>query len=182
MISVFSFGSLIIPESASAAVGRKVTHDELDNAIILGMERYWGVHVPIRMDEAEGEEVDGLFYDLRSAPAHYTNGVLLHVTEEEFDSIEKREAQYEARDVTDHIVTRADVTKVVTFMGAAPYTEARGGMRAIIPQRYEDRILNAARSRGQGFYDSFLATTHPSRIPRIGGTYQFVDPEQAKRV
>jgi hypothetical protein len=182
LTGVFSYGSLIIPESASAAVGREVSADELVEAFLPDFRRVWGAYVPITMSELDDEEVDGVFFDVTQAPGHYANGIILPATEAELRELTLREKQYDVFDVSDRIVARCEIDHVVTFVGKPAFRQARGTVRAVIPQRYHDRVLTAARARGDRFHRQLVDTTEPSGLARVGGTYGFVDPEQARRV
>lgn len=178
---LFAYGSLMIPKSASRALGRVVTSADMTPAILKDYQRCWRVRVPIWSSELESD-VAGLFLDVCPAPGRYVNGTLIGITEDELASLKVREEQYAAVDVSSAIEGRLEGQRILTFIGRPKWRRDLPGLRSFVPARYLNRIERACLLFGADFLREFRATTKPPGHDAFKGTYRFANPEQAKRV
>lgn len=178
---LFAYGSILDPASAARTLGRPVAAADLTDAIVLNVQRDWGVYIPVR-DEND-DELDAAFLDVQPAPGHYVNGALIALSEDEFAMMRRREAQYDAIDVTGDTVTAIDLDRpVVTFMARAEFRKPRPGVRAAVPDRYRGLVEAMLEARGPVFDRHFAASTQPPEVGAFTGAYTFADPDQAASV
>lgn len=181
-LAVFAYGSLMIPSSATRALGREIREDDYEPALLKRHRRTWRVRVPLWSGEL-GEQVAGVFLDVRPGNGFYLNGLLLEISQSELASLRLREAQYVERDVTDEIdCASGNQVRVVTFVGRPAYCRDLPPMKSHIPQRYLSRIERACKRRGKGFLQEFHETTDRARFPAFNGAYKFISSAQARRV
>jgi hypothetical protein len=177
---LFAYGSLMIPDSVSRALGRPVSLDEMKPAHLLGFRRAWQARVPVR-SHALKREISGLFLDLRPAPGRYVNGLILPVGRNDLTGLRLREAQYIELDVTDRMC-RPPAGRVITFVADAKHRRDRPGFETRVPQSYVDRIEKVCRAVSDQFQQEFWQTTAAIKTATFDGSYTFTEPEQAKRV
>lgn len=181
-LAVFAYGSLMIPSSATRALGREVCDDDYEPALLRRHRRTWRVRVPLWSSELS-REVAGVFLDVRRGQGFYLNGLLLDVSQSELASLRLREAQYVERDVTDEIdCVSGGQVRVVTFVGRPAYCRDMPPLKSHIPQRYLSRIERACKRRGKVFLQEFHETTDRARFPVFNGAYKFISSAQARRV
>ena len=180
---VFSYGSLIIPDSASAAIGRSIQGNDLIDSVLIGFKRSWGGCSPIVFEENPDSVVNGAFYDIVSVNGAFVMGVLLEVSKDDLSQLVVREKQYDLLDVSSSIYCNKRLSgPIYTFIMKPALRINDNTPNSYIPLRYESRIDSAARNRGTHFFEHFVSTTIPSSLKRISGLYKFFDSEQQNRV
>jgi hypothetical protein len=180
-VAVFAYGSLMIPDSASRAIGRDVQVEEMRPALLRGYRRVWRARVPVWSDNLQ-DNIACVFLDLRPAPGRFTNGLLIDVDEQELAHLRLREAQYGEADVSSAIVPPPNSGRVITFAASSAFRRNLEGLKSYISTAYAERVARACQAIGPEFLEEFNATTEQSRLPRFEGSYRFIDPEQSKRV
>lgn len=179
--AIFAYGSLMIAQSFSKAVGRSFHVSEFMPAVLCGYRRAWRASVPVFAEEL-GREIDGIFLDLRRARGRYVNGLLAAVTASELQSLELREAQYRRIDVSHAVWAAAKVASIYTFVTGQPNRRLRAGFESMVPASYLARIEAACSEIGEDFLAEFRSTTDNVTVPSFSGSYTFLNEEQAKRV
>lgn len=180
---IFSYGSLIVPDSASAALGRPVAQDELKEAVLTGFKRYWGGFSPIIFKTLGDQVVNGAFYDILSINDSFTMGVVMKVDRREMDELCIREKHYNLLDITHSVYAKERLDgPIYTFVMKPEHRINDDDPDTYIPQKYEARIEESARRRGDHFFENFIYSTLNSPLRRIEGDYTFADVEQQKRV
>lgn len=178
---LFAYGSILDPASAARTLGRAVVAADLVDAVVLNLRRDWGVYIPVR--DEHGVEIDAAFLDVQPATGQYVNGALIALSDAELALMRRREAQYDAVEVTSDTVTDiASAGPVVTFMARPPFRVSRPGIRAAVPGRYRSRVETTVKARGAGFARRFADSTRPPQVGVFDGGYTFTDPDQAASV
>jgi cation transport regulator ChaC len=109
-IAVFAYGSLVLPDSAAATLGRPVPAPE--PATLRGWCRRWSIYRDTRRAEktfarTPGGELPpfilGLNLERAAASDAATNGALLALSEEELERLDLRELRYDRVEVTEDV-------------------------------------------------------------------------------
>lgn len=178
---VFAYGSLMVPRSASRAIGRTIDVADMRPAYLEGFERCWRARAPLWSSDLK-TEIAGLFLDLRATPGACVNGILIEISEDELVPLRMRESQYYEVDVTANLRNPKIKGRAISFVSAPKARRNIPGIQTLMPSRYLSRIEKACRMLGVDFLREFHRTTRPTRLPSFSGRYRFLDPKQAKKV
>ncbi len=174
---IFGYGSLVSNESVARTLQRNIAPEFMPIALLHDYARDWEIRVPIVF--ADGRACNGRFLDIAPAAGAMVNGVLIPVTEAEVEVLGRREAQYDAVDVSAQIQgpLSAQAT-VIVFRGRAEFRRDTSNKPSVRPENYRRLVEAAAATRGEEFFAQFRATTKELAGTDYRGKYQFADLEQ----
>jgi hypothetical protein len=176
-LAVFGYASLVSPASAEMTLGRPVEIAAL--ARLEGWARGWTVGRDNSASEKTFARLDGSLprYCLglnlhRDAEAPPPNGVLIEVTEAEFDRLDVREMRFNRVEVTDSIAApRELVFDAVYAYRARPenrFPTPPDG--AVIISTYPALVERAFAELGPDQLDLYRATTSPPPVEIVEAT------------
>ncbi|MCI6988656.1 MAG: bifunctional glutamate--cysteine ligase GshA/glutathione synthetase GshB [Campylobacter sp.] len=122
MINVFGYGSLINLKSLAKTIGREVKSSEVIPIELAGYKQFWGISA--LLSYADGD-YDTLFLNLIADKNSKAYGVVIKVSEDEFERLIKREKGYE-------ILSLNGYKEPLFAFGATKKQEVCG----VIPSRY----------------------------------------------
>jgi hypothetical protein len=129
----------------------------MDNSITIPGYKYYVIP-----DSGERPNVFVTFLNLAYDPGSAVNGVAMPVSSNDLNTLDKRERNYERRDVTDRIRGHVDGT-IWTYIGS---TDARRRFerglregRAAVSREYYDAVVNDFATLGACALNEFWATT-----------------------
>lgn len=170
---VFGYGSLINPVSLGHTLGRPVNLNELKPSILLGYQRFWGLAETVYSNMLN-KPVDAVFLDVKARPNCQCNGVIIPVTESEFETLLVRERKYMCVDVTDELVDFADDGRVTMFRGQQEHQAVLINKDYYVMQRYVDLLRVGTSLFGSTFAWHFWRDTNHHQFPVLDGLYTFV--------
>jgi cation transport regulator ChaC len=172
-LGLFGYGSLVIPESISMTLGRPV------GAMHVARMHNWRRRFSQRRDnltcektfECSGgrqpEWVLGLNVEEGEDDAGPINGVVIELTEAEFDRLDVREIRYDHTDVSDSVEGNQLPDRIVTYT-AKPFHSAPEPPRdSVILATYADAVEEGFDALGPGELEHYLATTGPYPVARV---------------
>lgn len=176
---IFGYGSLININSAQKSFSRELKHEDFIPVVVNGYKKVWNSIESI-IFEGEDEISNGIFLNLQKDISSSTNGVLLKITNEEFEFLKLREKNYsciEIESVQDFITNE----KIYTFMTTnVEKIATKDSLNTFIPKKYinllEDGVLPYSSEFKKEFISSYC--NYPFKIKE--GTYKFSDPIQNK--
>lgn len=181
---LFSYGSLMDPVSAAAALGRRVDGAELIPAQLLGYARSWSIADDVVVGDAAGPQA-AVFLDLDPSPDARTWGALLPVRRRDLDNLKRREKNYRLEEVTSGLRLAGDATlrrsaQAWTFLGEPEHRTTPED--AVLLAGYRDKVLAAGRALGADVAEEIERLTDQAGFSLVDGEYRFVDAGQARRV
>lgn len=175
---VFGYGSLA---AYAGAVPTRAFHPEGFISDLRGFRRCWGVAMDNRVTlpgykyylDVEGNRppVNVAFLDLRRARGESVNGVCLPVSRDDLAGLDKRERNYERRDVTAHCHLPGDISRVWTYIGSPAgrrrLTRSRSAGRAVVDRSYLEAVASAFERLGRAEYAASAASLDPAGLPVV---------------
>ena len=184
---LFGYGSLMNATSASRAVGRSLSLNDLVPTWVSSYQRSWSLKEQV-FSETLGRPITGVFLDLRAVADGHVNGVLIAVSNTELANLRIREKNYDCVDITARVDFRGTLAaragaRILTFL-AKPEQKVlpHSSEELYVMGRYIDMVETACREIGEEFLREYWSTTEEVRFPIIDGIYTFIDPAQAKYV
>ena len=176
---IFGFGSLVNIKSAQKSFKRELKHSDFIPVRVNGFKKVWNSieHV---IFENENNISDAIFLNLEIDECESTNGVLLKITQEEFEFLKLREKNYsciEINSVTDFQTTEKIYTFMTTNQKKIAKKEAKD---TYIPRKYIKLLEDGLKPYSKEFKDEFIKSYSNFNFPIKDGTYIFSDPIQNK--
>lgn len=176
---LFGYGSLINLVSAQKSFKRELLQSDLIPVTIKGYEKVWNSIEHINFD---GEDVNGVFLNLRKNESTSTNGVVVKITDEELELLKLREKNYSCItiDSSDALGQNLD-DNIIAFMTTREDKIAKvGDSSCVIPAKYIDILTNAFPFYDDEFVSEYkeCLVNYPFELKE--GTYAFSDPIQNK--
>jgi gamma-glutamylcyclotransferase (GGCT)/AIG2-like uncharacterized protein YtfP len=169
---VFGYGSLLRrPAAAGPPVPCRLRDHRrgwgvaMDNTRTIPGYKYY-----VDMETGERPEVYVAFLDIRPEPDSAVNGVVFPVTDEVLASLDRRERNYDRREVTD--LLDADLGgRVWAYVGSAGgrrrYETGRGAGTAVVSGPYLQGVRDDFGSFGADMAAEFEATTERPDVPVV---------------
>lgn len=173
---VFGYGSLLRrPSAGDPGPARGVP------CFLRGYRRGWDVAMDNRrtipgykyyVDANTGERppVYVTFLNIRPEPGGWLSGIAFRVTNSMLEALDRRERNYERRDVTELVDTDFGGpvwAYVGTASGRGRYVTGRAEGTAVVSDQYVDKVREDFRSFGPEMVAEFEATTDPLDVPVI---------------
>lgn len=170
---VFAYGSLVPDlghgDDSAARIChlsgyRRAWNVAMDNTVTLPLYKHY-------VDAHDGSRPDVLvtFLNVRPAPGHSVNGVLINVDDAGLHTLDRRERNYERRDVTAAIEPPCD-GRVWTYFGrpeaCSRFAQGAGSGRAVIDRAYLDSVRAGFGAYGAEALSAFDESTdaHDCRV------------------
>jgi cation transport regulator ChaC len=175
-IAVFAYGSLVLPESASATLGRPV--EAIEPATLNGWRRRWSLYRDNRRSEKTfarqpGGELPpfilGLNVERAGSADLPPNGALIPVSETELYRLDVREMRYDRVDVTPEL-DKHGFDAVFTYTAKPGHFAPTPPPGAVAMATYIRAIEAAFGSLGPAEWDRFLETTGLPPVEAIEAT------------
>ncbi len=176
---IFGFGSLVNINSAQKSFKRKLENSDFITVEVKGFKKVWN---SIEHVIFEGEEkiTDAVFLNLEKDTNESTNGVLLKITDEEFEFLKLREKNYSCIEI-DSIKGFKTDEKIFTFMTTNPEKVAHSSnQKAFIPKKYIKLLEDGLEPYSKEFKEEFIKSYSNFPFSIKDGNYIFSDPIQNK--
>jgi hypothetical protein len=181
MLFIFGYGSLINRESAERTLKR---HVSFNNAILLDYRRDWSARCAVKVN---GQSINAAFLNIKRRPGSYVNGVCFEISEDELESMKRREKNYTCIEVSRNNLL------IQPKLGIAQEYNSRSSIQTFIYNHevsdkeilltvYKKKVLDGCLAMGNDFLIRYLATTDQTENESIDGDYIFSDPEQEQHV
>jgi cation transport regulator ChaC len=171
---VFAYGSLLRDLSGPLGAGmtpsrlrdhRRAWNVAMDNSRSLAGYKYY-----LSASDLSRPAVFVTFLNLVPAPGHYVSGMLFAVGEDELAALDRRERNYERREVTD-LVDEPLTGLIWTYIGK-PEAERRFALgsregRAVIDRGYLETVRAGFEPIAADALVEFDATTDPHACPVV---------------
>lgn len=176
---LFGFGSLINLNSAQKSFKRELSYDDLIPVTIKGFKKVWN---SIEHIEFDGVDVNGVFLNLQKDETASTNGVVVKITDEEFEILKLREKNYSQVIIKASDITGVDIDEdAIAFMTTNEEKIAKAGdENCFIPAKYIDILTNAFEHYDDEFVQEYKKCLEDLPFDLKEGTYSFSDPIQQK--
>lgn len=175
---LFGYGSLINIQSAQKSFKRELKQENLIPICIKGYEKVWNSIESIKFDE---ENVKGIFLNLKENSNSSTCGVVIKITEEEFELLKLREKNYSQIIIK---ASNADIplnSDIVAFMTTNDEKLAKkGDENCFIPAKYIEILTSSFPSYSTEFVNKYKECLKDYPFSLKEGTYTFCDPIQNK--
>lgn len=183
---VIAYGSLMDPDSLSAALGREVSSHELIPITLHGWVRRWSVAEEVNHDSRR-ILTTAVFLDLAEEPGAQAGAVLVRVTPEELEQVSAREKNYNRRDLRESVAlvggqSLQAAASAWAFVGSEQHRIGPETPDAVILQEYLERVIRAARRIDPAIETEIRRSVEKSGLRLAIGPYEFVDPVQASLV
>jgi hypothetical protein len=173
-LGLFGYGSLVLPESASMTLGRRV--GELRPARL----HDWHRRFSQRRDNLTCEKtfecaggwrpewILGLNVEEGEDEAGPVNGVVIELTEAELDRLDIREIRYDRVEVTGSVTGEDLPGRIVTYRAKPFHFAPEPPEDAVILRSYADAVEKGFEGLGTGELEHYLRTTGPYPVERVG--------------
>lgn len=176
---IFGYGSLVNIKSAQKSFKRELKHEDFIPIQVKGFKKAWNSIEYIVFEDKE-EIVNGIFLNLQKDETAKTNGVLLKITDEEFEFLKLREKNYSCIEITSIEDFKLE-EKVYTFMTTNESKIAKEeDTNCFIPKKYIELLENGLEPYSKEFQKEFISSYSNFPFPIKDGTYNFSDPIQNK--
>ncbi len=176
---IFGFGSLANINSAQKSFKRKLENSDFIPVQVKGFKKVWNSIEHVIFD-GEDKITDAVFLNLQRDEKVSTNGVLLKITEEEFEFLKLREKNYSCIQI-DSVEDFKTDEKVYTFMTTNPAKIANASnKKAFIPKKYIKLLEDGLEPYSKEFKEEFIKSYSNFSFPIKDGNYTFSDPIQNK--
>lgn len=179
---VVAYGSLMSPESLSAALGRDVVIDELIPIEILGWGRRWNLGESVRLAGTEKTTI-AAFLNLEPSQEETTSAAMVKINPSELERLKTREKNYDALDLHDAVRLVGNrrmgpVSAVWCFVGRDRHRVTPGVEDAVILEAYVRKVQQAAGNLDPSAVDDINVSVAKAGLKIVPGPYQFTVPEQ----
>lgn len=176
---IFGYGSLVNIVSAQKSFKRELKHEDFIPVVVNGYKKVWNSIEYILFD-GEEEIINGIFLNLQEDKSASTNGVLLKISDEEFEFLKLREKNYSCIEITSVEDFQTD-EKIYTFMTTKLEKIAKEGDEScFIPRKYIGLLEDGLEPYDKEFVEEFISSYSNYPFPIKEGTYKFSDPIQNK--
>ncbi len=185
-VYVVAYGSLLDPASASRAIGRPVSRDDLIPVEVHGFRRVWNLGEEVTLRES-GARCMAAFLNVVPEEGSRVRAAMLAVTPAELDRLRRRERHYDVLEVTDatRLTGGSPVHsggRVLLFRGMPEHLVDPADPEVRVLTRYAARVENAAQALAPAMATEIRESLVEVTMPREDGDYRFVDPGQAQLV
>lgn len=176
---IFGYGSLVNISSAQKSFKRELKHEDFIPVVVNGYKKVWNSIEYIQF-ENESSSINGIFLNLEKDLNTSTNGVLLKITDDEFEFLKLREKNYsciEIKTIKDFETSE----KIYTFMTTNEEKIAtKESKNCFIPKKYIGLLEDGLNPYDKEFQNEFVESYSNFPFEIKDGTYKFVDPIQNK--
>ena len=175
---LFGFGSLVNIKSAQNSFkNRELKKEDLIPVKIRGYKRVWNSIESICFEK---EIVNGIFLNIQKDENSYIFGVMIKISEEEFEVLKLREKNYSCVTIKKEDTFNQNLDKdLIAFMTTRDDKIAKIGQEnCFIPSRYIEIVKEGVKNFSKEFQDNFedIFSNFPFEIK--DGIYTFSDPIQ----
>ena len=175
---LFGFGSLVNIKSAQNSFkNRELKKEDLIPVKIRGYKRVWNSIESICFEK---EIVNGIFLNIQKDENSYIFGVMIKISEEEFEVLKLREKNYSCVTIKkESVINQKLDDDLIAFMTTKEDKIAKIGQEnCIIPSRYIEIVKEGVKNFSKEFQDNFedIFSNFPFEIKE--GIYTFSDPIQ----
>ena len=175
---LFGFGSLINIKSAQNSFkNRELKKEDLIPVKIRGYKRVWNSIESICFEK---EIVNGIFLNIQKDENSYIFGVMIKISEEEFEVLKLREKNYSCVTIKKEDIFNQNLDEdLIAFMTTKEDKIAKIGQEnCFIPSRYIEIVKEGVKNFSKEFQDNFedIFSNFPFEIKE--GIYTFSDPIQ----
>lgn len=175
---LFGFGSLVNIKSAQNSFkNRELKKEDLIPVKIRGYKRVWNSIESICFEK---EIVNGIFLNIQKDENSYIFGVMIKISEEEFEVLKLREKNYSCITIKkEDIFNQKLDDDLIAFMTTKEDKIAKIGQEnCFIPSRYIEIVKEGVKNFSKEFQDNFedIFSNFPFEIKE--GIYTFSDPIQ----
>ncbi|WP_419773669.1 gamma-glutamylcyclotransferase [Halarcobacter sp.] len=177
---LFGFGSLINLNSAQKSFERELSYKDLIPVRVKGLKKVWNSIEQINFD---GKDTNGVFLNLQKDENSSTNGVVVKLSQEEFEVLKQREKNYSQVIIKAQDVQGANLDEdVIAFMTTNEEKLAKvGDENTYIPAKYIDILTAAFEHYDEEFVNEYKKEAlEEFPFPLKQGIYKFSDPLQNK--
>ena len=175
---LFGFGSLVNIKSAQNSFkNRELKKEDLIPVKIKGYKRVWNSIESICFEK---EIVNGIFLNIQKDENSYIFGVMIKISEEEFEVLKLREKNYSCVTIKkESVINQKLDDDLIAFMTTKEDKIAKIGQEnCFIPSRYIEIVKEGVKNFSKEFQDNFedIFSNFPFEIKE--GIYTFSDPIQ----
>ncbi len=175
---LFGFGSLVNIKSAQNSFkNRELKKEDLIPVKIRGYKRVWNSMESICFEK---EIVNGIFLNIQKDENSYIFGVMIKISEEEFEVLKLREKNYSCVTIKkESVINQKLDDDLIAFMTTKEDKIAKIGQEnCFIPSRYIEIVKEGVKNFSKEFQDNFedIFSNFPFEIKE--GIYTFSDPIQ----
>ena len=175
---LFGFGSLVNIKSAQNSFkNRELKKEDLIPVKIRGYKRVWNSIESICFEK---EIVNGIFLNIQKDENSYIFGVMIKISEEEFEVLKLREKNYSCITIKkESVINQKLDDDLIAFMTTKEDKIAKIGQEnCFIPSRYIEIVKEGVKNFSKEFQDNFedIFSNFPFEIKE--GIYTFSDPIQ----
>ncbi|MFY9104760.1 hypothetical protein OZY38_05865 [Aliarcobacter cryaerophilus] len=175
---LFGFGSLVNIKSAQNSFkNRELKKEDLIPVKIRGYKRVWNSIESICFEK---EIVNGIFLNIQKDENSYIFGVMIKISEEEFEVLKLREKNYSCITIKkESVINQKLDDDLIAFMTTKEDKIAKIGQKnCFIPSRYIEIVKEGVKNFSKEFQDNFedIFSNFPFEIKE--GIYTFSDPIQ----
>lgn len=175
---LFGFGSLVNIKSAQNSFkNRELKKEDLIPVKIKGYKRVWNSIESICFEK---EIVNGIFLNIQKDENSYIFGVMIKISEEEFEVLKLREKNYSCITIKKEDIFNQNLDEdLIAFMTTKDDKIAKIGQEnCFIPSRYIEIVKEGVKNFSKEFQDNFedIFSNFPFEIKE--GIYTFSDPIQ----
>lgn len=175
---LFGFGSLVNIKSAQNSFkNRELKKEDLIPVKIRGYKRVWNSIESICFEK---EIVNGIFLNIQKDENSYIFGVMIKISEEEFEVLKLREKNYSCVTIKKEDTFNQNLDEdLIAFMTTKDDKIAKIGQEnCFIPSRYIEIVKEGVKNFSKEFQDNFedIFSNFPFEIK--DGIYTFSDPIQ----
>ena len=175
---LFGFGSLVNIKSAQNSFkNRELKKEDLIPVKIRGYKRVWNSIESICFEK---EIVNGIFLNIQKDENSYIFGVMIKISEEEFEVLKLREKNYSCVTIKkESVINQKLDDDLIAFMTTKEDKIAKNGDKnCFIPSRYIQIVKDGVKNFSKEFQDNFedIFSNFPFEIK--DGIYTFSDPIQ----
>ena len=177
---LFGFGSLVNIKSAQNSFkNRELKKEDLIPIKIKGYKRIWNSIESICFEQ---ELVNGIFLNIKKDEKSSIFGVMIKITEEEFEILKLREKNYSCITIKKEFVINQKLDDdLIAFMTTKEDKIAKiGKENCFIPSRYIEIVKEGVENFPKEFQDNFNEIFSNFPFPIKDGIYTFSDPVQNK--
>lgn len=178
---LFGFGSLINIKSAQKSFKRVLKQEDLIPVTAKGVKKVWNSIEHI--DFEDKKDVNGVFLNLAVDDNSSANGVVVKVSDEEFELLKQREKNYSSIIIKKQNIIGCQLEDdVIAFMTTNEEKIAKkGDKNCYIPAKYIELLTESFSSYSKNFIEKYKEETLENLPFNLKhGVYKFSDPLQNK--
>ncbi|MGJ0300159.1 hypothetical protein NG753_03805 [Aliarcobacter cryaerophilus] len=175
---LFGFGSLVNIKSAQNSFkNRELKKEDLIPVKIRGYKRVWNSIESICFEK---EIVNGIFLNIQKDENSYIFGVMIKISEEEFEVLKLREKNYSCVTIKkESVINQKLDDDLIAFMTTKEDKIAKIGQEnCFIPSRYIEIVKEGVKNFSKEFQDNFEDIFYNFPFEIKEGIYTFSDPIQ----